>query len=61
MTNSDTRSRLRGGVYLRMLRLAVGVTKLNRIRNEYIRETGALGRTGVKLRWNDHVFRRDEG
>ena len=46
---------------MRMLRLAVGVTKLNRIRNEYIRETGALGRTGVKLRWNDHVFRRDEG
>ncbi|KAK3539374.1 hypothetical protein QTP70_003859 [Hemibagrus guttatus] len=49
---------------LKMLRFSLGVTRLDRIRNEYIRETAHVGRLGDKvrearLRWFGHVQRRD--
>ncbi|KAK3569019.1 hypothetical protein QTP86_021565 [Hemibagrus guttatus] len=47
-----------------MLRFSLGVTRLDRIRNEYIRGTAHVGRLGGKvrearLRWFGHVQRRD--
>ncbi|KAK3556174.1 hypothetical protein QTP70_005567 [Hemibagrus guttatus] len=47
-----------------MLRFSLGVTRLDRIRNEYIRGTAHVGRLGDKvrearLRWFGHVQRRD--
>ncbi|KAK3530942.1 hypothetical protein QTP70_006501 [Hemibagrus guttatus] len=49
---------------LKMLRFSLGVTRLDRIRNEYIRGTAHDGRLGDKvrearLRWFGHVQRRD--
>ncbi|KAK3548966.1 hypothetical protein QTP70_022654, partial [Hemibagrus guttatus] len=49
---------------LKMLRFALGVTRLDRIRNEYIRGTAHVGRLGDKvrearLRWFGHVQRRE--
>ncbi|KAK3570673.1 hypothetical protein QTP86_024754 [Hemibagrus guttatus] len=49
---------------LKMLRFSLGVTKLGRIRNEYIRGTAHVGRLGDKvrearLRWFGHVQRRE--
>ncbi|KAK3558000.1 hypothetical protein QTP86_005613 [Hemibagrus guttatus] len=49
---------------LKMLRFSLGVTRLDRIRNEYIRGTDHVGRLGDKvrearLRWFGHVQRRD--
>ncbi|KAK3521520.1 hypothetical protein QTP70_008601 [Hemibagrus guttatus] len=49
---------------LKMLRFSLGVTRLDRIRNEYIRGTAHVGRLGDKvrearLRWFGHVQRRD--
>ncbi|KAK3534932.1 hypothetical protein QTP70_002014 [Hemibagrus guttatus] len=49
-----------------MLRFSLGVTRLDRIRNEYIRGTAHVGRLGDKvrearLRWFGHVQRRDTG
>ncbi|KAK3566779.1 hypothetical protein QTP86_004518 [Hemibagrus guttatus] len=49
---------------LKMLRFSLGVTRLERIRNEYIRGTAHVGRLGDKvrearLRWFGHVQRRD--
>ncbi|KAK3537499.1 hypothetical protein QTP70_012129 [Hemibagrus guttatus] len=49
---------------LKMLRFSLGVTRLDRIRNEYIRETAHFGRLGDKvrearLRWFGHVQRRE--
>ncbi|KAK3572671.1 hypothetical protein QTP86_004033 [Hemibagrus guttatus] len=49
---------------LKMLRFSLGVTRLDRIRNEYIRGTAHIGRLGDKvrearLRWFGHVQRRD--
>ncbi|KAK3559119.1 hypothetical protein QTP86_004099 [Hemibagrus guttatus] len=49
---------------LKMLRLSLGVTRLDRIKNEYIRETAHDGRLGDKvrearLRWFGHVQRRE--
>ncbi|KAK3554939.1 hypothetical protein QTP86_001876 [Hemibagrus guttatus] len=51
---------------LKMLRFSLGVTRLDRIRNEYIRGTAHVGRLGDKvrearLRWFGHVQRRDRG
>ncbi|KAK3512281.1 hypothetical protein QTP70_003189 [Hemibagrus guttatus] len=51
---------------LKMLRFSLGVTRLDRIRNEYIRGTAHVGRLGDKvrearLRWFGHVQRRDSG
>ncbi|KAK3538685.1 hypothetical protein QTP86_012735 [Hemibagrus guttatus] len=51
---------------LKMLRFSLGVTRLDRIRNEYIRGTAhALGVWGTKLgrtrlRWFGHVQRREK-
>ncbi|KAK3547880.1 hypothetical protein QTP70_000337 [Hemibagrus guttatus] len=49
---------------LKMLRFFSGVTRLDRIRNEYIRGTAHVGRLGDKvrearLRWFGHVQRRE--
>ncbi|KAK3519181.1 hypothetical protein QTP70_022146, partial [Hemibagrus guttatus] len=49
---------------LKMLRFSLGVTRLDRIRNEYIRGTAHFGRLGDKvrearLRWFGHVQRRE--
>ncbi|KAK3521067.1 hypothetical protein QTP86_001209 [Hemibagrus guttatus] len=49
-----------------MLRFSLGVTRLDRIRNEYIRGTAHVGRLGDKvrearLRWFGHVQRRETG
>ncbi|KAK3536535.1 hypothetical protein QTP86_013862 [Hemibagrus guttatus] len=49
---------------LKMLRFSLGVTRLDRIRNEYIRGTAHFGRLGDKvrkarLRWFGHVQKRD--
>ncbi|MCJ8747587.1 hypothetical protein PDJAM_G00155240 [Pangasius djambal] len=49
---------------LKMLRFSLGVTWLDRIRNEYIRGTAHVGRLGDKvrearLRWFGHVQRRE--
>ncbi|KAK3555069.1 hypothetical protein QTP86_007979 [Hemibagrus guttatus] len=49
---------------LKMLRFSLGVTRLDRIRNEYIRGTAHVGCLGDKvrearLRWFGHVQRRD--
>ncbi|KAK3518494.1 hypothetical protein QTP70_001487 [Hemibagrus guttatus] len=48
---------------LKMLRFSFGVTRLDRIRNEFIRGTAHVGRLGDKvrearLRWFGHVQRR---
>ncbi|KAK3571485.1 hypothetical protein QTP86_012831 [Hemibagrus guttatus] len=49
---------------LKMLRFSLGVTRLDRIRNEYIRGTAHVGCLGDKvretrLRWFGHIQRRD--
>ncbi|KAK3535459.1 hypothetical protein QTP70_016880, partial [Hemibagrus guttatus] len=49
---------------LKMLRFSLGVTRLDRIRNKYIRGTAHVGRLGDKvrearLRWFGHVQRRE--
>ncbi|KAK3532867.1 hypothetical protein QTP70_001139 [Hemibagrus guttatus] len=49
---------------LKMLRFSLGVTRLDRIRNEYVRGTAHVGRLGDKvretrLRWFGHVQRRE--
>ncbi|KAK3533240.1 hypothetical protein QTP70_013659 [Hemibagrus guttatus] len=49
---------------LKMLRFSLGMTRLDRIRNEYIRGTAHVGRLGDKvrearLRWFGHVQRRE--
>ncbi|KAK3516174.1 hypothetical protein QTP70_005680 [Hemibagrus guttatus] len=48
-----------------MLRFSLGVTRLYRIRNEYIRGTAHVGRLGDKVRearsrWFGHVQRREK-
>ena len=51
---------------LKMLRFSLGVTRMEKIRNEYIRTTAQVGRFGEKtrearLRWYGHVLRKDDG
>ena len=51
---------------LKMLRFPLGVTRMNKTRNEYIRGTAQVGRFGEKtrearLRWYCHVRRKDDG
>ena len=51
---------------LKMLRFSLGVTRMEKIRNEYIRGTAQVGRFGEKarearLRWYGHVLRKDDG
>ena len=50
---------------MKMLRFAMGVTRKNKIRNEYIRSTVKVERLGMKMRegrprWYGHVMRRDQ-
>ena len=50
---------------MKMLRFAIGVTRKDKIRNEYIRHTVKIERLGIKmregrLRWYGHVMRRDQ-
>ena len=50
---------------MKMLRFAMGVTRKDKIRNEYIRGTVKIERLGMKmregrLRWYGHVIRRDQ-
>ena len=50
---------------MKMLRFAMGVTRKDKIRNEYIRGTVKVERLGMKmrkgrLRWYGHIMRRDE-
>ena len=53
---------------LKMLRFSLGVTRMDKIRNEYIRGIAQVGRFGEKtrearLRWYGHVglLRKDDG
>ena len=50
---------------LKMVRWALGVTRKNKIRNEYVRGTAKIAKLGDKLwnarlRWYEHVKRREE-
>ena len=50
---------------MKMLRFVMGVTRKDKIRNEYIRSTVKVERLGMKmregrLRWYGHVMRREE-
>ena len=50
---------------LKMLRFSLGVTRMDRIRNEYIRGAAHVGRVGEKtrearLRWYGHAQRKDD-
>ena len=50
---------------MKTLRCAMGVTRKNKIRNEYIRDTVKVEQLGMKmregrLRWYGHVMRRDQ-
>ena len=51
---------------LKMVRWALGVTRKDKIRNEYVRGTAKIAKLGdkhrnAKLRWYGHVKRREEG
>ena len=49
-------------IEIRMLKFAMGVTRKDEIRNEYIRDTVKVERLGMKMkesRWYGHVMRRD--
>ena len=51
---------------LKMLRFSLGVTRMDKIRNEYIRGTAQVGKFGEKtrearLRWYGHHRRKDDG
>ena len=51
---------------LKMLRFSLGVTRMDKIRNEYIRGTAQVGRFVEKTRearprWFGHVRRKDDG
>ena len=50
---------------IKMLRFAMGVTRKDKIRNEYIRGTVKVEQSGMKLRegrlrWYGHVMKRDQ-
>ena len=50
---------------MKMLRFAMGVTRKDKIRKEYIRSTVKVERLGMKMRegkrkWYGHVMRRDQ-
>ena len=50
---------------MKMLRFAMGVTRKDKIRNEYIRGTVKVERLGMqmrkgRLRWYGHMMRRDQ-
>ena len=53
-------------VELKMVRWALGVTRKDKIRNEYVRGSAKIAKLGGKLRnarlrWYGHVKRREEG
>ena len=53
-------------VEMKMIRFSLGVTRMDRIRNEYIRRTAQVGRFGEKtrearLKRHGHVRRKDDG
>ena len=50
---------------MKMLRFTIGVTRKDKIRNEYIRSTVKVERLGMqmrkgRLRWYGYVMRRDQ-
>ena len=50
---------------IKMLRFGMGMTRKDKIRNEYIRSAVKVERLGIKmregrLRWYGHVMRRDQ-
>ena len=50
---------------LKMVRLSLGVTRKDKIRNEYVRGTAKIAKLGDKLwnarlRWYEHVKRREK-
>ena len=50
----------------KMLRFSLGVTRMDKIRNEYIKGTAQVGKFGEKtrearLRWYGHLRRKDDG
>ena len=54
------------GSVLKMFRFSLGVTRTDKIRNEYIRGTAQVGRFGEKtrearLRWFEDVRGKDDG
>ena len=51
---------------LKMLRFSLGVTRMDKIRNEYIRGTAQVGNFGEKTRearmgWYGHLRRKEDG
>ena len=48
---------------LKMLRFSLGVTRMDKIRNEYIRGTAQFGEKTreARLRWYGHLRRKDDG
>ena len=65
MTATVSRDGRNGCCKDKMLRFAMGVTRKDKIRNEYIRGTVKVERLGMKmredrLRWFGHVMRRDQ-
>ena len=49
-----------------MLRFSLAVTRMDKIRNEYVRGTAQVGKSGEKtrearLRWYGHLQRKDDG
>ena len=51
---------------VKMWRFSLGVTRMDKIRNEYIRGTAQVGKFGEKtrearLRWYGHLWRKDDG
>ena len=51
---------------LKMVRWALGMTRMGKIRNEYVRGTAKMAKLADKhrngrLRWYGHVKRREEG
>ena len=51
---------------LKMLRFSLGVTGMDKIRNEYIGGTAQVGKFGeetreARLRWYGHLRRKDDG
>ena len=54
------------GAELKMLKWALGVTRKNKMKNKYVRGTAKIAKLGDKLRgtrlrWYEHVKRREEG
>ena len=53
-------------VELKMLRFSLGVTRMDKIRNDHFRRTVRVGSFGeqtreARLRWYGHVRRKDDG